>query len=133
MLQSSTPTKPVQRPALKEVWYVNLAGTKGGEQEDSRPAVVVSRSGVGRQHNVVVIIPLTSKGVEGKRKWLGVRVIQPRDGNGLSKPSAVLGFQVRALDVQRFIKLMGTLDDNEWSSVQMALGDVFPPIVGPHR
>jgi mRNA-degrading endonuclease toxin of MazEF toxin-antitoxin module len=129
MRPPSTPSSPFDRPLARQVWFVDLTGSKESEQEGSRPAVVVNRDGTGKQHDVFVIVPVTSEGVEVKRKWRGVTILQAREGNGLKLPSAVLGFQVRALARGRFLYQMGTLDAVEWSLVVKALGDVFPSIL----
>jgi len=96
-------------PARGEVWRVDLEPTRGAEMQKTRPAVVLSRAGVGRLP-LRVIVPLTGWDERyAASAWL-VRV-DPSPGSGLTKPSAADAFQVRGASLERFRERLGTLPD----------------------
>lgn len=51
--------------------------------------------------------------------------IDPNANNGLSKPSAVDALQLRGVDVRRFIKKLGVLEDSEMSAITEAVALVI--------
>ena len=100
---------PLIDPLRGEVWRVDLDPTRGAEMQKMRPAVVLSRAGVGRLP-LRVVVPLTGWNERyAASAWL-VRV-DPSPGNGLTKPSAADAFQVRGAALERFGERLGTLPD----------------------
>ena len=96
-------------PRRGEVWRVDLEPTRGAEMQKTRPAIVLSRAGVGRLP-LRLIVPLTGWDERfAGSAWL-VRV-DPAAGSGLTKPSAADAFQVRGAALERFGDRLGTLPD----------------------
>ncbi len=98
-----------------EIWLVNLDPTVGSEIRKTRPVVIVSSDLVGILP-IKVIVPLTEwKDRYSKAPWM-VR-IDPDSLNGLTKPSATDGLQVRSVSQQRLIKRLGLLPDTLIESI----------------
>lgn len=96
-----------------DVWLVNLDPTVGAEIRKTRPAVIISSDLVGILP-LKIIVPFTDwKDRYEPASWM-VR-IDPDETNGLTKPSASDGLQVRSISEQRLIKQLGFL-----SPVQIA-------------
>ena len=90
-----------------EIWLVNLDPTIGSEIKKTRPAVIVSSDLVSILQ-LKVIVPVTDwKERYAQAPWM-VR-INPDEQNGLSKPSAADGLQIRSVSQQRLVKKLGSL------------------------
>jgi mRNA interferase MazF len=74
----------------------------GHEQAGLRPGVVLSE-----QNGVVVIIPLTTNTTA--LRFSATFAIVDDNQNGLTVPSVALVFQIRAVDVGRIVKRIGTI------------------------
>ena len=106
-----------------EVWLVNLEPTLGSEIRKTRPAVIVSSDLVGVLP-VKVIVPFTDwKDRYRIAPWM-VRV-DPSTENGLGKPSAADGLQVRAVSEVRFVRRMGKLGLPEMTRIVQAIMKVL--------
>lgn len=81
----------------------------GHEQIGDRPVLVVQDDIASSSLSVIMIIPFTGK-INASR-FPHTILIQPTSQNGLSSPSALLVFQLRAIDKRRVIKTLGHLDD----------------------
>jgi mRNA interferase MazF len=81
----------------------------GHEQIGNRPALVVQDEIAGSTISVIMIIPFT--GQITANRFPHTILIQPTLGNGLTSPSVLLVFQLRAIDKRRIIKTIGCLDD----------------------
>ena len=90
-----------------EIWLVNLDPTIGSEIKKTRPAVIVSSDLVSILQ-LKVIVPFTDwKERYAQAPWM-VR-INPDEQNGLSKPSAADGLQIRSVSQQQLVKKLGSL------------------------
>lgn len=106
-----------------EVWLINLDPTIGSEIRKTRPAIIVNDDQIGVLP-LRVIVPLTDwKNRYQIAAWL-VKII-PTDTNGLSKVSAIDTFQVRSLSQKRFIRKLGSVDDDTMRAIEKALATVF--------
>lgn len=97
-----------------EIWLVELPKANGHEQSGSRPAVVLAEIS-----NIVVIIPVTSNLLALKFPF--VLSINPSDKNGLTAESAVLVFQIRAIDRKRLTRKIGRLEKFSMKSINELL------------
>jgi mRNA interferase MazF len=84
------------------------ADTSGHEQEGVRPALVVHDDATNNQLSVVMIVPMTSN--LKLQNFAHTILIQPSQQNGLSMPSVLLVFQLRAIDKRRIKKTLGSLE-----------------------
>ena len=106
-----------------EVWLINLDPAVGAEIRKSRPAVIVSSDAVGILP-LKVIVPLTDwKDRYQIAPWM-VR-LQPSVQNGLDKPSAADTFQVRSLAQERFVRLLGQMEEEQMGEIAQALALVL--------
>jgi mRNA interferase MazF len=106
-----------------EIWLINLDPTIGAEIKKTRPAVIVSSDDIGILP-LKVIVPITDwKPNYAQVPWM-VQV-HPNTQNGLSKPSAVDTFQVRAVSETRFVRRLGVIHSSTMKSIASALAEVL--------
>ena len=106
-----------------EIWLVNLDPNVGSEIQKTRPAVIVSSDLVGVLP-LKIIVPLTEwKERYSAAAWM-VR-IDPDNQNGLSKPSAADGLQVRSVSIQRLVKRVGILPPLKVAQIIQAISNVL--------
>ena len=90
-----------------EIWLVSLDPTVGSEIRKTRPAVIISSDLVGIL-SLKVVVPFTEwKDRYAKAAWM-VR-IEPDGQNGLTKPSAADGLQIRSVSNQRLVQRLGVI------------------------
>lgn len=98
-----------------EVWLVNLDPTLGAEIRKTRPAIIVSSDLVGILP-LRVVVPLTDwKDRYEVAPWMVH--IAPTLSNGLAKPSAADCFQVRSVAVERLVRRIGQVSDDEMEKI----------------
>jgi mRNA interferase MazF len=108
------------------VYFVNLAPTKGREQDGRRPVLVVSADAINRQPLVVTVVVGTKAERVPRDYPVNVRVTA--EETGLPEDTVFLCFQVRSLDPKRFEtdaagepKEAGRLPGKRMQQVQQAL------------
>jgi mRNA interferase MazF len=102
-----------------EIWLINLEPATGAEIRKTRPAVVVRVDAV-EILRLRLIVPVTEwKDRYAAAPWL-VR-LEPDEHNGLSKPSAADGFQVRSVSTYRFVQRLGVVSDQQMERIEQAL------------
>jgi len=95
-----------------DIVLVNLPQTVDGashEQVGTRPALFVQDDITSETLSVIMIVPFTSN-LKAQRSPHTI-LIQPSARNGLSTPSVLLVFQLRAIDKMRVTKKIGSLED----------------------
>ena len=98
-----------------EIWLINLDPIIGAEIKKSRPAVIVNVDEIGVLP-LRVIVPITTwKDHYSQAPWL-VKIM-PKRQNGLDKTSAADTFQIRSLSVERFIRAIGKVDGETFSTI----------------
>ncbi|MEK7673939.1 MAG: type II toxin-antitoxin system PemK/MazF family toxin [Patescibacteria group bacterium] len=102
-----------------EIWLVELFESKGHEQSGLRPAVIVSDTAL----NIVIVIPLTSN-LQALRFPYVIQV-EPSNKNGLDSVSAVLIFQLRAIDKSRLKRKIGSLEMNKFKEIQKIIKNLL--------
>jgi len=119
--ETSLNTK-INIPLRGEIWNVNLDPTVGAEIKKTRPALVISSDAVGRLP-IKLVAPIT----EWKQGYAGniwhIK-IDPDNQNNLGKVSVIDVLQIRGLDYQRFIKLIGKASAQIIEEVATALAAV---------
>jgi mRNA interferase MazF len=98
----------MQRGDVVLVDLPQAAGTSGHEQTGNRPALVVHSDATSANLSVIMIVPLTSN--LAARQFAHTIEIQPSQQNGLSMPSILLVFQLRAIDKHRILKKLGVIE-----------------------
>ena len=106
-----------------EIWLVNLDPTIGSEIKKTRPAVIISSDLVGILP-LKIIVPFTDwKDRYETAVWM-VR-IDPESNNGLSKPSALDGLQIRSVSQQRLVRRLGVLTPVQIAQIVQAVVNVL--------
>ena len=109
-----------------EIYFVDLALTKGREQAGFRPVLVVSADAINRQPLVVSVVVGTNASRVTRDYPTNVRVTSQE--TGLTEDTVFLGFQLRSLDPDRFVdlrpgksRLAGSLPPERMADVDNAL------------
>jgi mRNA interferase MazF len=96
-----------------DIYLVELPSPVGGsgrEQSGQRPAVVVLSDNSPQINPMTMVVPLT--GQLNALRFPHTFQVDPSPTNGLSQPSVLLVFQLRAIDRQRLRRLIGQLENN---------------------
>ncbi|MDB9306960.1 MULTISPECIES: type II toxin-antitoxin system PemK/MazF family toxin [Cyanophyceae] len=96
-------------PKRGEIWLVNFDPTVGAEIKKVRPAVVISSDSVGKLP-IKLIAPITDWKTYFSLNFWHVK-IEPNSINGLNKASAIDTLQLRGMDLQRFIRKLGSVSE----------------------
>lgn len=96
-------------PKRGEIWLVNFDPTVGAEIKKVRPAVVISSDSVGRLP-IKLIAPITDWKTYFSSNFWHVK-IEPNSINRLNKDSAIDTLQLRGVDLQRFIRKLGSVSE----------------------
>jgi mRNA interferase MazF len=105
--------------ARGDVFRVDLPPAAGGrEQAGLRPAIAVQAE-AGEILPTVMVVPVTSN-LKAARFPFTVRV-EPSTANGLTKPSVLLVFQLRAVDRQRIVVKIGHLEQEYLDQLDMEM------------
>ena len=105
-----------------DIVLVNLpqsADGAGHEQVGTRPALIVHDDATSGTLSVVMIVPFTSN-LKAQR-FPHTILIPPSKGNGLTVPSVLLVFQLRAIDKQRVTGKLGYLEDDLMTRVNQEI------------
>lgn len=96
-------------PKRGEIWLVNFDPTVGAEIKKVRPAVVISSDSVGKLP-IKLIAPITDWKTYFSSNFWHVK-IEPNSINGLNKASAIDTLQLRGVDLQRFMRKLGSVSE----------------------
>jgi mRNA interferase MazF len=105
-----------------DIFFVTLLaprGPLGHEQIGTRPALVVQADMSGFALPTTMIVPMTSQ-LSALRYPHTIRV-DPSPDNGLSVPSVLLTFQLRALDTSRLSRRVGHLEAHYMDQLETEL------------
>ncbi len=98
-----------------QVWLVSLNPTKGKEINKARPCVVISPNEMSAL-STVLVAPMTTKGFDFPCR------IKCKFKN---KKGLILLDQIRVVDKTRFIKKLGSLDENTQVELCDTLQELF--------
>jgi mRNA interferase MazF len=99
--------------ARGDVLLVSLPPSDRREQSGRRPAVAVQTNLAGQP--MLMVAPVTSN-LAALRFAFSVR-IEPSSDNGLTTPSVVMVFQMRAIDKGRIVRKLGRLSETDLTRV----------------
>ena len=93
-----------------EIWLVDFEPRSGSEVGKVRPAVIVSNDHANeaarlRQRGVVTVVPITSN----VTRIHDFQVLLPASVTGLDHDSKAVAEHIRALDVRKLVRKVGTL------------------------
>lgn len=109
--------------ARGDVLLVNLPASDGREQSGTRPAVALQTDIAGEP--MLMVAPVTSN-LNALRFSFAFK-IEPSAENGLTQPSIVMIFQMRAIDKKRVVKRIGRLSDDDMTKVDAEIQKMFKP------
>lgn len=109
--------------ARGDVLLVRLPTSDGREQSGRRPAVAVQTNIAGEP--MMIVAPVTSN-LNALRFEFAVK-IEPSNENGLDLPSVVMIFQMRAIDKNRIVKLIGKLSVTDLEKVDAEIWRMLKP------
>jgi len=95
---------------------VNLDPTVGSEIKKTRPCVIISPNEMNKYLRTIVLAPMTSSS-----KSYPTRIEVQHD----KKKGWVVIDQIRTVDRQRIIKVLGTLSEKEIAKVKAVLKETF--------
>lgn len=104
-----------------EIWKANLNPTKGREQADFRPVVIVSGNLLNANLPIVIVVPLTSR----VKNYKGNPVLKPSKLNGLRATSEMLVFHIRSVSKDRLVERLGAIESTELSRAVKTLNDIL--------
>jgi mRNA interferase MazF len=99
-----------------QIVLVNLNPTIGSEMKKTRPCAIISPNEMNRYLNTIVVAPITSSS-----KNYPTRVEISHD----KKRGWVVLDQIRTVDRQRMIKVLGSLSEKEIAKVKEVLKETF--------
>jgi len=99
-----------------QIVLVNLDPTVGSEMKKTRPCVIISPNEMNKYLQTIVVAPMTSSS-----KSYPTRI---EVKHNKTKGWIVLD-QIRTIDRQRIIKIVGTLVDKEITNVKAALKETY--------
>ena len=99
-----------------QIVLVNLDPTVGSEMKKTRPCVVISPNEMNKYLQTIVVAPMTSSS-----KTYPTRVEINHD----SKKGWIVLDQIRTIDRQRIIKVVGNLSQNETLKVKEILRETY--------
>lgn len=112
--------------ARGDVLLISLPTSDGKEQSGRRPAVAVQTDIVGEP--MLMIAPVTSN-PKAARFAFAVQ-IEPSAENGLTVPSIVMVFQLRAIDKIRIVRKLGELSQVDLARIDREIWQMLKP-TGP--
>ena len=99
-----------------QIVLVNLDPTIGSEMKKTRPCVIISPNEMNRYLNTIVLAPMTSS-----LKNYPTRVEVMHD----NKNGSIVLDQIRTVDRQRIVKIIGSLTTEEILKVKQVIREAF--------
>jgi mRNA interferase MazF len=99
-------------------YLADLNPSRGSEQAEIRPVIIVQRDTLDRFTTTVVVVPVTSN---LRRAKIPGTIILPTGEGGLTQDSVVLCYQIVALDREGLIRKLGSLSADYVSRLKVAL------------
>lgn len=109
--------------AYGDVLLVSLPTGDGREQSGRRPAVAIQADRSGQP--MLMVAPVTSN-LRALRFDFTLR-LEPSEDNGLTLPSVVMVFQMRAIDKTRIVRKLGRLPPADMKRVDEAIRQMLKP------
>ena len=109
--------------ARGDVLIIELPSSELREQSGRRPAVAVQTDVMGEP--MLMVAPITSN-LAALRFAFSVRV-EPSPENGLTVPSVVMVFQMRAVDKQRIVRKIGQIGQPDMTRIDAEIWRMLKP------
>ncbi|RMG26389.1 MAG: type II toxin-antitoxin system PemK/MazF family toxin [Bacteroidetes bacterium] len=105
----------------RDIYWANLNPTKGNEQRDIRPVVIVSGNAMNDHLGICIICPLSTK----IKHYAGCLVLEKNALNQLPEDSEVLTFQIRTLAKQRLREKIGEISEEQLRVIRQGLVEIL--------
>jgi len=99
-----------------QIVLVNLDPTIGSEIKKTRPCVIISPNEMNRHLRTIVVAPMTTK---SKKYPTRIQVKHDR------KTGWIVIDQIRTIDKQRIIKILGALSNPEIKELKLVVKETF--------
>ena len=109
----------MEKPTRGEIWEVNFHPSIGAEIQKVRPAVIMNVPDVGWLP-LAIVVPITEWQPAFDRLPWFTKLTATRE-NGFSKDSGTDTFQVKSISVQRLVRKVGQLAEDETDSIGEAI------------
>lgn len=109
--------------ARGDILLVGFPASERREQTGRRPAVAVQTDVAGEP--MLMVAPITSN--LSAQRFSFIVTVDPSTENGLTLPSVVMIFQMRAIDKGRIIKKIGKLSVEDLQKVDSEIGRMLFP------
>jgi mRNA interferase MazF len=100
------------------VWRADLAPTRGTEQSEVRPVLVVQTDRANPHSPHTIVVPFTTR---IRQKLLPSHVFVPAGEGGLTQDSVPLAEQIRVVDCSRLMARLGVLSAHRMAEIGDAL------------
>ena len=98
-----------------DIYWVAFPTSEGREQAGRRPALIIQADPFNQSLPTVCVIPITSN--LRAASFAGTLRIEPDEDNGLTIPSVLLVFQLRAIDKRRLLNMAGKITSKQLEQV----------------
>ena len=103
-----------------EIWWVKLDPTIGAEIQKTRSCLILQNDTMNQYGQLTIAIPFRP----GNKQAPYVVNVLASTSNGLDRDRCLDVAQIRSIDGQRVLGLVGILEDNYWQEIQTALSIV---------
>jgi mRNA interferase MazF len=100
-----------------EIRWVNLNPTVGVEVRKTRSCLILQNDTMNQHGQLTVVIPFRP----GAKNAPYIVNVVPTPENGLDRERFLDIAQIRSVDAQRVLGLVGVLEGNYWNSIRVAL------------
>ena len=98
-----------------QIWLVNFDPSFGHEYKKVRPALIIQNDRYIKSSNLLTVIPISSQTI----KQAELDILLKKDSkNRLMVNSLLKVKQISSFDQQRFIKLIGTVDEKTMETIK---------------
>lgn len=99
------------------IYLAKLPPTKGSEQGDTRPVVVISGNTMNENLEIGIVCPISSK----IKNYATCIQLKKNKTNNLEQNSEIITFQIRTISQNRLIKKIGEITEKELQQILAGL------------
>lgn len=102
-----------------DIYQVNLDPTIGDEIRKKRPVIILNPGDL-KNLKLAIVVPITNWNSHWENNPF-FTIINPDQNNRLNKKSAIDCFQIRAVSHSRFIKKIGSIQEEQLDNIKSSL------------